>query len=142
MKHIYWGLLPLASKSFTSTLFHFSRAMRFRMAAQCAVGAFVEEPTVELFATHCFIEFVADGKLQSASSSLPLVPPTSATLARAGNVAVTPPQPLLGVCGARRFDWQGLQAYQYQQKRAPGARGRIFEWLGCTRHCDRGQDLP
>ncbi len=33
------------------------------MAAQCAVGAFVEELTVESFATHCFIEFMADGKL-------------------------------------------------------------------------------
>ena len=51
----------------------------------------MEEPTVESFATHCFIEFAADRKLRSDSSSLPLVPPTSATLARAGNVAVTPP---------------------------------------------------
>ena len=50
-----------------------------------------DHDTVKSFTTPCFIEFVANGELQSASSSLPLVLTTSPTLARTGNVAVTPP---------------------------------------------------
>ncbi len=51
----------------------------------------MDEAAVETLATSCFVEFMTNGELRSASSPLPLVPPTSASLTSAGNIPITTP---------------------------------------------------
>src|SRR5258708_29624414 len=88
MKHTCHGLLPLSSKSFMGPLLCFTGAVRFGVTAQGTVQAFVDKSAVELFATHCFVEFMTNGELQSTSCPLPLVPPTPSTRAGASNIAI------------------------------------------------------
>ncbi len=51
----------------------------------------MDKVTIKLFTTCCFIEFMADGKLRSASGLLPLVLAMSSTLAQTSNIAITTP---------------------------------------------------
>jgi len=60
---MYWGLLPLSSRSFMGALPHFACAIGFRVTAQGTVGALVGELAIEVFTASCFVELTADGRL-------------------------------------------------------------------------------